>query len=395
MKLFDVNKYAIDPFENTPMEELQLRIARFRKSMEEQKIDAFVGTSYSSYEYLAGHLQTAFDLHARPLFVILTQNDFFVLGSPSSERVFSLAPRPFKPVYYNGFQRDGAFAVADEIKKQHLGTSFTVAIDYAQDNPGRGVLELVDAIRDIPGAKLISGEKLIWDVRAVKSEYEAALKMKANQIVDIGFDRALKNAYVSMTEIELFNEIRKGFIEAGAERADAGALIFGRDLFVYGLPPAKRKLQKGDYVWGDFYPTFHGCPADRCRIAYCGEPTAEMRKAYKDVHEVTIGVLESIRPGMLGRDIYAVFDRLWKDAGLPPFNATPGRIGHTSGFEITEPGSVANWSEEVVREGMIFHVEPKLEKFGGIFQFEEIVYVRKDGVEFLCELSPEEMPVIG
>ena len=41
-----------------------------------------------------------------------------------------------------------------------------------------------------------------------------------------------------------------------------------------------------------------------------------------------------------------------------------------------------------------FHVEPKYEKYDGVFQFEEVVYVRKDGVEFLTNEPPKDIPVI-
>ena len=43
---------------------------------------------------------------------------------------------------------------------------------------------------------------------------------------------------------------------------------------------------------------------------------------------------------------------------------------------------------------MIYHVEPKYEKYDGVFQFEEVVYVRKDGVEFLTNEPPKDIPVI-
>ena len=43
---------------------------------------------------------------------------------------------------------------------------------------------------------------------------------------------------------------------------------------------------------------------------------------------------------------------------------------------------------------MILHLEPKLEAGGGVFQFEECVYIDSEGPEFVGALSPETMPVI-
>ena len=97
---------------------------------------------------------------------------------------------------------------------------------------------------------------------------------------------------------------------------------------------------------------------------------------------------------MTGRDVYRIFEKLWGEAGLGANFSATSRIGHTSGLEITEPGSIADWSGELIAEGMIYHVEPKYEKYDGVFQFEEVVYVRKDGVEFLTNEPPKDIPVI-
>ncbi len=48
----------------------------------------------------------------------------------------------------------------------------------------------------------------------------------------------------------------------------------------------------------------------------------------------------------------------------------------------------------MIRPGMILHVEPKLERGEGVFQFEECIYVREDGVEFLTPLCPETMLIV-
>lgn len=48
-----------------------------------------------------------------------------------------------------------------------------------------------------------------------------------------------------------------------------------------------------------------------------------------------------------------------------------------------------------VNFSVILHVEPKLERDGGVFQFEKCIYVRENGVEFLTPLCPEKMLIIN
>ncbi|RWD77980.1 MAG: aminopeptidase P family protein, partial [Mesorhizobium sp.] len=56
--------------------------------------------------------------------------------------------------------------------------------------------------------------------------------------------------------------------------------------------------------------------------------------------------------------------------------------------------SLSKTDSTVIQPGMIFHIEPKLERDGAVFQFEEVVFVTDSGVEFLSDLSPETVPVI-
>ena len=44
---------------------------------------------------------------------------------------------------------------------------------------------------------------------------------------------------------------------------------------------------------------------------------------------------------------------------------------------------------------MIIHLEPKLEYKGGVFQLEEVVYVRENGPERLTSGSPEDIPIVS
>ncbi len=110
---------------------------------------------------------------------------------------------------------------------------------------------------------------------------------------------------------------------------------------------------------------------------------------------VAIDLCGRIRPGQTGGQVFRTFERLWTDAGLPPIYTAVSRIGHGGGLEVTEPPSIAAASEETIEAGMVLHLEPKLERDGAIFQFEEVIFVRDGGVEFLSALSPERCPVVA
>jgi hypothetical protein len=62
---------------------------------------------------------------------------------------------------------------------------------------------------------------------------------------------------------------------------------------------------------------------------------------------------------------------------------------------VGEPPSISKDNPQPIEDGMILHLEPKLEIKGAVFQFEEVIYVRKGEPEFLSELSPDRLPVIN
>jgi Xaa-Pro aminopeptidase len=197
-----------------------------------------------------------------------------------------------------------------------------------------------------------------------------------------------------MTESDLCRLVQAHIMMNGADRADPIAMVFGRGDFTYSRPPGLQRLRPGHYVWTDFRSTYGGYPADRNRIARAGTPEGWEVDTYDKTRNLTIALAASVRAGMTAGSVFDAFERLWRDAALPPMYGLVSRIGHGGGLDVTEPPSISKGNRQIIMPGMILHLEPKLEHEGAVFQFEEIIYVRDDGVEFLSELSPEQMPLI-
>ncbi|SDA97836.1 Metallopeptidase family M24 [Mesorhizobium qingshengii] len=124
-------------------------------------------------------------------------------------------------------------------------------------------------------------------------------------------------------------------------------------------------MQVGQYAWKDFPSTYGGYPADRNRIARGGSPEVCKIGAYERTRGLTVAPAGGIKAGMSGGEVFAAFEQLWRDAGLPPAYGLVSRIGHVGGLDVTEPPSISKANVEIVRPGMIWHLEPKLEINGG------------------------------
>jgi Xaa-Pro dipeptidase len=376
--------------------ELDTRLAAVRTEMARDSIDFLVLTDQKNVDYFTDFRSLNWGYHSRPMFAVIDADDIRVVANKTESRNVESKVRNFSVVYYEGYMPEGAQALIATISAQDPAVRCTTAVDYGQDMYGRGSLEIIDGLRRRgPGARLTSGAGALWRTRMVKSPFEAELKRTSFAIVNAAFDEAVAEARLGITEVELCRQIQARIVMKGAERADPIPLVFCRGDFNYSQPARMEPLRAGQYVWTDFRSTYGGYPADRNRIARGGVPERWEVDAYEKTRALTISLGRGVRAGMSCGDVFRAFERLWNDAGLPSVYGLVSRIGHGGGLDVTEPPSISRDNPEIITPGMILHLEPKLEIDGLVFQFEEVVYVREDGVEFLSELSPERIPIIN
>ncbi|RWA69170.1 M24 family metallopeptidase [Mesorhizobium sp.] len=384
------------PSPDVPQDELCRRLAAVRREMSAQDAQFLVLTDQKNVEYFTDYRTLSWGYHSRPLFLLIDHKDITAVANRIESRNLESRSRDFSISYYDGYLAEGARAIVQLLWLRDPAAKAKTAIDYGQDMHGRGSLELVDGIRSRGGqSQLGPATNLLWRTRMIKSPFEAELKRVSFAIVNAAFDDAVADARLGITEVELCRRIQSRIFEYGAERADPIAMTFCRGQFNYARPPAMRPLEVGEYAWTDFRSTYGGYPADRNRIARGGEPESWEIEAYTNTRALTIALAEGVKAGMTCGDLFGDFERLWRDAGLPPAYGLVSRIGHGGGLDVTEPPSISKDNPDVITSGMILHLEPKLEKDGAVFQFEEIIYVGDQGIEFLSDLSPEQIPVIN
>ncbi|SEK12283.1 M24 family metallopeptidase [Paraburkholderia diazotrophica] len=387
--------HPLPPAPKVPAAELDTRLERIRHEMERDGLDIIVLSDQKNIEYFTDYHTLGWMYKARPVFVIVTANELQLVASIIETKGVGLEHRNFTTQFYNGYLVEGVVLIAEIIRKSFTGLTPRIAIDYGQDFFGRGSLELVDALRDLSaGGKVQSAGPALWRVRMIKSRFEADLKRTAFAIVNEAFDAAIAQAYIGMPEYELCQLVQAQVFLNGAETADQIAMLFSKGDFAYGRPAGTRRLEAGHYVWTDFRATYGGYPADRNRIARAGEPARWERDAYTAVRSLTHELCRTVHAGMTCADVFRKFESRWSELQLGDIYAGVTRIGHGGGLDVTEPPSLSATDHQMIHPGMILHIEPKLEKDGAVFQFEEVIYVGDKDVEFLSALSPETLPVI-
>ncbi|ACC76442.1 Xaa-Pro peptidase family protein [Paraburkholderia caribensis] len=383
------------PAPAVPIAEMHQRLANIRSEMVKAKIDVIVLTDKKNIDYFTDYQELSWDHKARPVFVAISLQDFALFGSLGESRTVEIRPRVFDPVYYNGYLDEAVTATVDWIKARTATRTAHIAVDYGQDMFGRGSLRLIEELSSLDACgRIKSATDPIWRVRMIKSRFEADLNRTAYEIVDAAFNQTIRYAYIGMTEYELYYLMQAQTYLNGAESAEPIATLFSKGDFAYARTAKERKLEEGHYIWTDFRATYGGYPADCNRIARAGEPADWEISTYAAVRFLTLKLASEIRPGLSCSDIYGRFDQLWRAADLGSRYCAVSRIGHGGGMDVTEPPSLSAADKTVIEPGMVLHIEPKLERDGAVFQFEEVVFVTESGVEFLSMLSPETLPVI-
>jgi Xaa-Pro aminopeptidase len=382
------------PVPATDPAELDNRLNTIRREMVVEGIDVLLLTGQKNIEYFTDYRTLSWAYNARPLFGLIDEQRFIICANRIEARNLESQPRGFSTVYYQGYLAEGAQTLLATLPAHRGPGKLGIAIDWGQDMFGRGCVEIVADMAMRSNVTLMSGATALWRTRMQKTPFEAALKRQSFAIVNEAFDRVIAEARLGVSEADLCRILQARIMENGADRADQIAMIFGRGDFIYSRLPSQRRLEVGHYLWTDFRAPYGGYPADRNRIARGGDPESWEMKAYETTRNLTIALARSTKSGMTCGDLFDVFEDLWRSADLPPAYGMVSRIGHGGGLEVTEPPSISKNNPQVIKEGMILHLEPKLELDGAVFQFEEVIYVREEGVEFLSEISPAELPVI-
>jgi len=373
--------------------EIPVRQRRVKEEMARRGIDVLILTGQASFEYFTGYRSMFWASTTRPFYSVIVpeQSRSTIIVHQSEQRSTEYDVGGSEFVFYQLFLEDGLRTLLATVSRM-APAARQIALDYGDDLFGRGSLMLSD-LRDLPRRpELVEGDELIWSVRAIKSDYEIEMKRRACHIAPQSFFAALKDLKLGQTEKEFARAIMINMLARGADSIDFLPTRFAKSKFAYLRPPSEKRLESDDFIWVDMGCVFNGYHSDLNRIAKAGKTNEAERSAYRFVRELTIELARRVRPGMACPDIVKEFERLWTPGAFGQPFAGSARIGHGSGIGLTEPPSIMQSSAEVIQAGMILHLEPKIETDTGVFQVEEVFVVRENGVEFLSELSPTELP---
>ncbi len=221
----------------------------------------------------------------------------------------------------------------------------------------------VDGLRRaMPGVEIRPGAPVVRGCRMIKSAHELALMQKAADITIAAYRYTYPRIERGMTPGQI------GAIMNGATRALGGnpefALVLLGEASAYphgsGRP---QQVRDGEVVLMDCGCTVEGYQSDISRTFVFGEPNAEQRRVWEQMHRGQALAFATARPGTPCGAVDDAVRRLYEGWGYGPGYRLPGlshRTGHGIGMDGHEPVNLVHGEATPLAEGMCFSDEPGL-----------------------------------
>jgi Xaa-Pro aminopeptidase len=255
--------------------------------------------------------------------------------------------------------------------------------------------EFVTALgRRIPGTEIVPlGRKFLEGLRIRKGADERDKLKIAARIASEACRQILKKGMNGRREIEVAADLEDRFRRSGAQGIAFDTIVASglRSALPHGTASDKT-IGAGDLVIIDFGCRYDGYNSDETVTCSVGPPSSEQKNVHKAVHEAHMRALDEAREGMRVRDLDRVARQSIDSAGYGAYFMHG--LGHGVGLEIHEPPYLSQKGRGVLKEGMVFTIEPGIyiEGFGGV-RLESLVYLDRDGPEVLSTMSKDLIQV--
>ena len=236
----------------------------------------------------------------------------------------------------------------------------------------------------LPKVEVVEAHLPLERLRARKTKQELEyLRVASEKVVDAML-AVMAGHGPGTTKLELTEALRREEVNRG--------LNFEYCLITAGTSlnraPSEQRWEEGDPLSLDSGGNYRGYIGDLCRMAIQGEPDAELNDLLAEIDEIQMTSRKPIRPGALGREIYAaVADLVAKSRhgnSLEFVAHGMGLISHeaprlSSKAPIPYPAYDADLPLE---EGMVISIETTiLHPRRGFIKLEDTVAVTDDGWE--------------
>ncbi len=320
------------------------RLQKLRRRFAEKEIDGIFVTQSQNRRYLSG-----FD-GSSGFLIISKKKAVLATDFRYTEQAITEAP-DFEILRIANNINDWFPGLLDEMNIKSLGfEAYDVSYQFHR--------ELSQALkkRKLP-VKMVAINGLVEAVRAVKEPGEIELIKKSARITDAAYRRVVNIIKPGITEKQLAWELEKSLRESGSQALPFEIIVAsGPRAALPHAKPTERIIEDGDPVVIDMGAKYEGYATDLTRTVCAGTADAQFKKVYNTVLEAQVTAMEMVREGMMGKAADSIAREIIQKAGYG--EAFGHSLGHGVGLAEHELPRLGPSSEDTLKEGMVFTIEP-------------------------------------
>ncbi len=357
-----------------PFSPYQSRLMKIREAMKKKRLDGFLVTDINNVHYLTGFSGSSG-------FVILTgKESIFVTDfrykEQSEKEVAGLDITIEKG---NRIRTIQTLSKKNRIKK--LGFESSVSYDFFRRLSAGDI-------------NLIAAEGLVEKFRAIKNTGEIDSIKEAVRRAEAAFIEVKPYIRQGISERSVALRLEERLKKNGCRRIPFDIIVAsGSNSVLPHARPTEKRLHKGDLVIIDWGGESDGYFSDMTRtLLIKGRQSKQQEKIYRTVLDANRKAIASVAPGKTSKDIDSAARNVIKKAGYGEFFGHG--TGHGVGLQVHELPRITWIRKEMIRENMLFTIEPGiyLPGIGGV-RIEDMVLVRKGEAETLTFL-PKHLEIL-
>jgi len=343
-----------------------LRLARLRRDLTRQKLDALLVTGEPDVRYLTGFTGNDSAL------LVTAKHAFFLTDGRYTEQA-EQETRGVDILCRKRGMMELAGRTARRAGVKRLGfesRALTVAQHEELGRQAAGV-ELA------PTADLIENQRILKDPEEVDSIREAV------RVAEQAFLAIRPVIQPGRTEVELAHALNSAMIQRGADSPSFDTIVaFAERSSLPHARPTGRRLRNGDAILFDWGARVAGYCSDLTRMAFVNIISPFYVRVYGAVLEAQRRALSRARAGTPAAEVDAAARGYLKSQRLG--KRFSHGLGHGIGLQIHEAPGLNDRSTAQLKAGMVFTVEPGVYVPGhGGVRIEDDVLVRRSGIQML------------
>lgn len=349
------------------------RLHRLQERLADNKIDAIFLTSLENIRYLT-------NFSGSSAFLLITKERGHFITDFRYKTVAEDEIKGYKVVIYKNSIIDEIERLVRKEKVSHLGIEKrNITLEQYQK-----LTKKIKKIKIVPTLNLVEG------LRVIKSPIEVNNIKIAIKRAEKAYKKITSYIKAGISEKEIALRLEYAIKSTGSDRLPFETIVASG--YRAALPHAvsvKRLLRNNDPVIIDFGAEYKGYFADITRTSFIGRPiNKRQREIYQTVLNAQAEAINLIKPDVKAKDVDAAARKVISKSGYSRYFGHS--TGHGVGLMVHELPSISSKSEDILKEGMVFTVEPGIyiPGWGGV-RIEDMVLVTKTGCRILTTLPKE------